>query len=68
MAALESALTVHLGEPADRRDGLRWLRPDGFVHVRASGTEPVVRAMVEAETAASAGEIMERLRDALGGS
>jgi phosphomannomutase len=67
MATLESALAGILGEPDDRQDGLRWSRPDGFVHIRASGTEPVVRVMVEAETAAAAGETMERLRGALGG-
>jgi phosphomannomutase len=67
MAALEPVLAGLLGEADDRRDGLRWSHSDGFVHIRASGTEPVVRAMVEAETAAAAGEIMERLRSALEG-
>jgi phosphomannomutase len=67
MAALETGLAGLLGEPGDRRDGLRWSRADGFVHIRASGTEPVVRAMVEAETAAAAGALMERLRSALEG-
>lgn len=67
MAAIEPALVGVLGETDDRRDGLRWVRSDGFVHIRASGTEPVVRAMVEAETAESASAMMERLRGALEG-
>jgi phosphomannomutase len=66
LAAIETSLASILGEPDDRRDGLRWSLPDGFVHVRASGTEPVVRAIVEAETPVRAGAIMERLRAALG--
>jgi phosphomannomutase len=67
MAALEPLLAGLLGEVDDRRDGLRWSRSDGFVHIRASGTEPVVRAMVEAETSAAASEMMERLRGVLEG-
>lgn len=67
MPALESALTGIFGEADDRRDGLRWSRPDGFVHVRPSGTEPVVRAMVEAETSAGADDLMEALRATLRG-
>jgi phosphomannomutase len=67
MGALESVLAGILGEPGDRSDGLRWSRPDGFVHVRASGTEPVVRTMVESESPDAASDLMERLRAALGG-
>jgi phosphomannomutase len=67
MAALEAALTGVLGEADDRRDGLRWSRPDGFVHVRPSGTEPVVRAMVEAETPGGADALMETLRATIRG-
>ncbi len=66
LPAIAAGLAELLGEPTDRRDGLKWVRPDGFVHVRASGTEPVVRTMVEAETPAVAAEMMERLRGALG--
>ena len=46
------ALIGILGIPDDRRDGLRWSRPDGFVHARASNTEPIVRVVVESSTAA----------------
>ena len=34
---------------ADRRDGLRLDWPDGWVHLRASNTEPIVRVIAEAK-------------------
>ncbi len=45
----------------------RELGADGRVLVRPSGTEPVVRVMVEARTEARAGGLAERLVDALQG-
>lgn len=39
---------------ADQRDGLRLAWPDRWVHLRPSGTEPVVRAIAEAPTEAQA--------------
>lgn len=41
------------------------LEGDGRVLVRASGTEPLVRVMVEAPTAALAGDVAERLAGAV---
>ena len=34
----------------DDRDGLRWAGQDGWIHVRRSNTEPVVRVIAEAAT------------------
>jgi phosphomannomutase len=49
----------------DRRDGL-WMAGDGeWVHVRKSGTEPVVRVIAEAGTAARAKTLVEIARAAL---
>ncbi len=39
---------------ADTRDGLRLAWPDRWVHVRPSGTEPIVRFIAEAPTQADA--------------
>jgi phosphomannomutase len=39
---------------ADRHDGLRLAWPDGWAHVRASNTEPIVRVIVEAPTTGDA--------------
>jgi phosphomannomutase len=39
---------------ADERDGLRLAWPDRWLHVRPSGTEPIIRLIAEAPTAADA--------------
>lgn len=53
------------GEPeADRQDGLRlaWPEDRRWVHVRPSGTEPVVRVMAEAPEREEAEELAARAR------
>jgi phosphomannomutase len=57
------------GAVADAQDGLRLAWPDRWVHVRPSGTEPIVRVIAEAPTAAEARDLVARSRvplDALG--
>lgn len=51
----------------DRQDGLRlaWPAQRRWVHLRPSGTEPVVRIIAEAPTRADAESLVARLRDAL---
>jgi phosphomannomutase len=61
-AALGRALP---GAAADRQDGLRLALPDRWLHVRPSGTEPVVRIIAEAPTAADAETLVERGKAAL---
>jgi len=54
----------------DTQDGLRLSWSDRWVHVRPSGTEPIVRVIAEAPTAAAANELVMQSRaplDALGG-
>lgn len=54
---------------ADTQDGLRLSWVDRWVHVRPSGTEPIVRVIAEAPSAAAARELVTRSRiplDALG--
>jgi phosphomannomutase len=54
---------------ADTQDGLRLSWTDRWVHVRPSGTEPIVRVIAEAPTEAAARELIMRSRvplDALG--
>ncbi len=54
---------------ADTQDGLRLSWLDRWVHVRPSGTEPIVRVIAEAPNAAAARELVSRSRvplDALG--
>ena len=55
---------------ADTQDGLRLAWPDRWVHVRPSGTEPIVRVIAEAPTAPQAQDLIARSRaplDALAG-
>jgi len=57
------------GAAADTQDGLRLSWPDRWVHVRPSGTEPIVRVIAEAPTNRDALELVRRSRiplDALG--
>jgi phosphomannomutase len=55
---------------ADTQDGLRLSWPDRWVHIRPSGTEPIVRVIAEAPSDAEARELVRRSRlplDALAG-
>ena len=63
-ASLEEALPA---TEVDRKDGLRLAWPDdgAWLHVRPSGTEPVVRFIAEARTLAKANELVARGRGAL---
>ena len=49
---LMQALEEHFPEAAtDRSDGLKLIWPDGWIHVRASNTEPLLRLAAEARSA-----------------
>lgn len=50
---------------ADHRDGLRLAWPDRWVHLRPSGTEPVVRIIAEAPTVTEAEDLTTACRDLL---
>ena len=50
---------------ADERDGLRLSWPDRWLHVRPSGTEPIVRLIAEAPTAADAEALVSAGREHL---
>ena len=49
----------------DTQDGLRLSWPDRWVHVRPSGTEPIVRVIAEAPTTTDAHELVKRSREPL---
>ncbi|MCC6770281.1 MAG: phosphoglucosamine mutase [Gemmatimonadaceae bacterium] len=50
------------GAAVDRQDGLRLTWPDRWVHVRPSGTEPIVRVIAEAPSEVEARELVRRCR------
>ena len=60
--ALRSAFP---GSEEDTQDGLRLAWPDRWLHVRPSGTEPIVRVIAEAPTAAEAKALVARARQPL---
>ena len=47
------------GAAVDRSDGLKLTVADGWIHVRASNTEPILRIAAEARTEARANELYE---------
>ena len=54
------------GSELDTRDGIKLVWKDRWVHLRASGTEPVSRIIAEAPTAAEATALAEQVRAAVG--
>lgn len=51
---------------ADRTDGLRIDMEEGWLHVRPSNTEPVVRIIAEAESETMAAELVRRAEETMG--
>ena len=54
------------GATLDRTEGLKVLLPDGWVHLRASNTEPVLRVAVEARSEPGAEELYDRVKRLVG--
>ena len=59
------SLSRELGPADDSRDGLWWKLPAGFLHVRASNTEPILRVVVESASDRDAREVAGRVREAI---
>jgi phosphomannomutase len=53
------------GAQVDTQDGLRLSWPDSWVHIRPSGTEPIVRVIAEAPTVDAARSLVARSREPL---
>ncbi len=64
--AVYAALTAAFPDAeADTQDGLRLGWPDRWVHIRPSGTEPIVRVIAEAPTEEAAAALVEAGRKLL---
>ncbi len=50
----------------DLQDGIRIDRPEGWVHLRPSNTEPILRIIAEARQEADARALIEKVRKAMG--
>jgi phosphomannomutase len=61
-AVYASLREAFAGAEVDTQDGLRLTWPDRWVHVRPSGTEPIVRVIAEAPTEGEAWELVRRCR------
>jgi phosphomannomutase len=61
---LQRAENLFPGCQADRRDGLKFTWPDAWLHVRASGTEPIVRVIAEAEQRGRARQLIAAVGNA----
>lgn len=61
-----SRLRAHFASAvADTQDGLKLLFADSWLHVRPSGTEPIVRLMAEAPTRSAAKSLIAQARKVL---
>lgn len=66
LGAVYAALTAAFPEAeVDTQDGLRLAWADRWVHIRPSGTEPIVRVIAEAPTTAGAQALVDRGRELL---
>jgi len=64
--AVYSALgSVFADARVDTQDGLRLAWNDRWLHVRPSGTEPIVRVIAEAPTEKEAKDLVRRAREPL---
>ncbi len=64
--AIERVATAFAERQPDRRDGV-WIRfEEGWVHLRASNTEPIVRIVAEAEEESAAAGLIDRVWAASG--
>ncbi len=65
-AAYAALRARHPDAEADERDGLRLGWADRWLHLRPSGTEPIVRLIAEAPTAGEAEALIQETRALLG--
>src|SRR5690606_6292084 len=56
---------AYAGQKIDTQDGVRIDWPDGWVHVRTSNTEPIIRFVSEARDEAKARQLIGELRACL---
>ena len=61
LAGVWAILTDRLGAANDVRDGHWWRREDGFLHVRASNTEPIVRIVVESSSRDESAGVLDEI-------
>jgi phosphomannomutase len=68
LQAFRDAMPESGGEVWELADGIRVEWPDGWVHVRASNTESIIRIIAEAETDPRARDLVDWARDRVPGA
>ena len=66
-AAIEAVREQFPDAEADRRDGLHLSWPAGWLHVRPSNTEPILRILAEAEEETTVRRWVEIVKEVVGG-
>jgi phosphomannomutase len=64
---LEELAAAFGAETLDRQDGLKIIRDYGWVHLRPSNTEPIMRCYAEARTEEQARELSRMVHERLDG-
>ncbi len=66
-AAILSRLSEEFADDhIDVQDGLKIYRPEGWVHIRASNTEPILRCIAEASSKENARRLADMVMDKIG--
>ncbi len=65
LQAFRDRSSEECGAEVDHSDGVRISWPDGWVHVRVSNTESIIRVIAEAESESRASELLDWARDKL---
>lgn len=59
----EAVRNYYKGSSIDERDGIKVENEDGWVQIRASNTEPIIRIYAEAATEKRAGELISEVKE-----
>jgi len=65
-AAVEAVTRAYADRTPNTADGVRIDFPEGWVHLRASNTEPIVRIIAEARSELAARRLISEVRSAAG--
>ena len=60
---MEKVKKANKNKKPDLRDGIRFAEGDGWVHVRMSGTEPILRIIAEAPTEEKARALADTIKE-----
>ena len=55
----------HLDATVNTEDGIKLIVEDGWVHLRQSNTEPIIRLYAEANTASRAADLVAQVQEQL---